>query len=573
MQLHKVTLLIAFTSGGLLGWLANAATSSSESVALRSQTALPSTMSEPALSNSPQSLQRLRALLQQALAAQAGNPPNRAGEAYVNELIETLAQQAPMETARLIIGAALKETKQFTLLRLTARVWYENAGVDTLSLLTQAPTSTDLEPFFHPLFAWVANQQPLEALPHILALPSSPLRENLFVNIAYGVDVQDVDAIIKIIDDLPVDERGRVANIAGHALAHKAPERALLWADTLPDTQAAEIRARALRLIAGTDPLRAINLVESTSVKHGGDVIRNALAVLSSTDPLQAIAEYERLTDPRRKRQALSGLINGWGTNDPIAAANWLASLDTKSQEDLMTALGRQWAQNEPLAAADYVSQLPEHTRLAWLKGIVRTTSPDAPKDNLEWIQRFRDEEYFPQLLTYSLEYLYRRDHSVALDYVMAMDEVSRNIALPGLIRRTARNDAALAAAWIPEISDAGYRKAATETVVDNWIKHDLTGAEQWVNDLPEGDIKDTALASMMIHGGAEENVSLAANIKNRETRLAAYLGSTMPYYCAKISVSFLQQIPLNPEQWRSVETRLRASDVTGEGSFQFSFR
>ncbi|CAE7932381.1 unnamed protein product [Symbiodinium necroappetens] len=464
-----------------------------------------------------------------------------------------------METARQIISSPVIHTKQAAMLNLTARVWYEAAGVETLSLFNQAQTSTDLEPFLQRLFSWVANQQPLAALPHILALPSSPLRERLFVNVAYGVDVKDVDAIIKIIDDLPVDERGRVASIAGEALARKAPERALLWADTLTDAQAARILKTALRLIADTDPLRAINLAKRMSDKHSVDVIRNALAVLSSTDPLEAITQYEQLPDSWWKSRALLGLVNGWGANDPAAAANWLASVDTPpGQENLMTTLGRLWAQSEPLAAADYLSQLPEHTRLAWLKGIVRATSDKAPEDNLEWIQRFRDEKYFPQLLTYSMESLYRQNHSVALGYVMAMDEVNRNIALPGLIRRTASNDAALAATWLPEITDASYRKAATETVVDNWIKHDLTGAEQWINDLPEGDIKDTALASMMIHGGAAENVSLAANIKNRETRLAAYLGSTMPYYCAKISVSFLQQIPLNPEQWRSVETRLR---------------
>ncbi|MEE4281880.1 MAG: hypothetical protein V2I41_08045, partial [Pseudomonadales bacterium] len=123
MQLHKITLLIAFTSGGLLGWLADTAISSSESVALRSQTTLPKTMSEPALSNSPGSLQRLRTLLQQALAAHADHPPNRAGEAYVNDLIETLAQHAPMETARQIISSPVIHTKQAAMLNLTARVW------------------------------------------------------------------------------------------------------------------------------------------------------------------------------------------------------------------------------------------------------------------------------------------------------------------------------------------------------------------------------------------------------------------------------------------------------------------
>lgn len=573
MQLRKVTILIAFISGGLLGWLANTTTTSPERITLRSQTAPQSTTAEAALSVSERSLHRTRTLLQQALTAHTGHPPNRAGEAYVNELIETLAQIAPIETARLIIEAPIKDSARVNMLRLTARIWYENAGVEALSLLTRADTSRDLEPFMHPLFSWIANQEPLRALPHILALPSSKLREALFFNIAHGVDVKDVDAIIQIIDDLPADERARVARLAGDALARKAPELALLWADTLPNVQASGIREAALRTIASTDPLRAINLVKSTSVENGYDVVRNALAVLARTDPLEAIGEYERLTDPARKGQGLSGLISGWSTHDPAAAANWLLLLDTPGKEGLLRMIGRSWAQSEPGAAADYVSQLPAQNRLAWLRGIVRTTADNAPQDNLEWIQRFRDEEFFPGLLANSLQYLYRQDDSEALDYVMAMDDVSRNIALPGLISRTARKDAARAAAWVAEITDVRSRRAATETVVEKWTKQDFRAAEQWINELPEGDIKDTAFAAMIIHGGTEENASLAANIKNRETRLYAYLGSAMPHYCAKISVSFLQQIPLNAEQWRSVETRLRSSDSTAEGSFQFSFR
>lgn len=532
-----------------------------------------STTSETALRVSERSLHRTRTLLQQALTAHTGHPPNRAGEAYVNELIETLAQIAPIETARLIIEAPIKDSARVNMLRLTARIWYENTGVEALSLLTRTDTSGDLEPFMHPLFSWIANQEPLRALPHILALPSSQLREALFVNIAHGVDVKDVDAILQIIDDLPAEERARVASLAGDALARKAPELALLWADTLPNVQAAGIRKTALQSMVDTDPLRAINLVKSTSVENGYDVIRNALAVLSRTDPLQAIGEYERLTDPARKGQGLSGLISGWSAHDPAAAANWLLSLDTPAKEGLLRMIGRSWAQSEPGAAADYVSQLPAHIRSAWLLGIIRTTADNAPQDNLEWIQQFRDEAYFPSLLTYSLEYLYRQSGSEALDYVMAMDDVSRNVALPSLIRRTARKDAARAAAWVSEVTDARSRKAVTETVVEQWTKQDRPAAEQWIDELPEGDIKDTALAAMIIHGGTEENASLAANIKNRETRLYAYLGNAMPHYCAKISVSFLQQIPLNPEQWRSVETRLRSSDSTGEGNFQFGFR
>ena len=142
-------------------------------------------------------------------------------------------------------------------------------------------------------------------------------------------------------------------------------------------------------------------------------------------------ATFAALFDPDRelpadmtRRQAFA-LVEEWGTIDPVAAAEWLAS--TPGALDIMTPrppnilnniLGTGWAQRDPVAAADWVLSLPE--------GPERQNAWQAIQ---EQVTNYSPELAFSAAAS-SVEEEYQRGGSLQTSLAQVRDRIGREAAL-----------------------------------------------------------------------------------------------------------------------------------------------
>jgi hypothetical protein len=153
-----------------------------------------------------------------------------------------------------------------------------------------------------------------------------------------------------------------------------------------------------------------------------------AMRETAFADPEETFAA---LFDPDRelpagmtRRQAFA-LVEEWGTIDPVAAAEWLAT--TPTSLDIMTPrppnllnniLGTGWAQRDPVAAADWVLSLPEGPgrQIAW----------EAMK---EQVSRYSPELAF-SITASSVEDEYQRVYLLQTDLAQVLQKIGREAAL-----------------------------------------------------------------------------------------------------------------------------------------------
>ena len=142
-------------------------------------------------------------------------------------------------------------------------------------------------------------------------------------------------------------------------------------------------------------------------------------------------ATFAALFDPDRElpsgmtRGQAFALVEEWGTIDPVAAAEWLAT--TPASLDIMTPrppnllnsiLGNGWAQRDPLAAAHWVLSLPE--------GPERQNAWQAMQ---EQVTNYSPELAF-SVAASSVEEEYHRGGSLQTNLAQVRDRVGREAAL-----------------------------------------------------------------------------------------------------------------------------------------------
>lgn len=114
-------------------------------------------------------------------------------------------------------------------------------------------------------------------------------------------------------------------------------------------------------------------------------------------------------------------LAQEWGANDPVAAAEWLASDTLTSRLPyvlLNNILGTGWAQRDPVAAADWVLSLPE--------GPGRQNAWQAMQ---EQVTNYSPELAF-SVAASSVEEEYQRGGSLQTSLAQVRDRIGREAAL-----------------------------------------------------------------------------------------------------------------------------------------------
>jgi hypothetical protein len=179
----------------------------------------------------------------------------------------------------------------------------------------------------------------------------------------------------------------------------------------------------------------------------------------------RAAAEWATALPPGANRHfVLETASLAWGDSDPASAAQWARSLRDEAERMLaLTNIAGEAVRNAPLLALDLAQSLPETTR-----------DEIVPRAAAEWAAR---------------------DPAAAADWARQIPTESlRATTLAGIATVWSEQDPAAAAGFaVKELPAGRLQSDAIVSIVQRWAQQSPADAEAWVNQFPEGDLRETA--------------------------------------------------------------------------------
>jgi hypothetical protein len=226
-------------------------------------------------------------------------------------------------------------------------------------------------------------------------------------------------------------------------------------------------------LVAGiseSNLLQAIGFFrKSQPADLAAEISSGLLRRLAAGDPAAAAANAESLPDGAERLRALNDVAVVWSNLDLANATKWV---DTWSNPEERTAgiitLGYEAARTESVTALNLAVDLPPSTdRDALIDHAVAQWAVNQPEQAVGWARQISD--------------LALRDGALA------------RIA----VEWATKDPAAAATVAVTELPAGNLQNDTVVGIVQRWTQLDPDAAGRWVNEFPEGRIKETALKNI----------------------------------------------------------------------------
>jgi hypothetical protein len=157
-----------------------------------------------------------------------------------------------------------------------------------------------------------------------------------------------------------------------------------------------------------------------------------------------------------------------WGDSDPASAVQWAQILRNEAERTLaLTNIASEAVRSAPLLALDLAQSLPETAR-----------NEIVPRAAAEWAAR---------------------DPAAAADWARQIPAESlRATTLAGIATAWSERDPATAANLaVKELPSGRLQSDTIVSIVQRWAQQSPADAEAWVNQFPEGAIRDAATENL----------------------------------------------------------------------------
>jgi hypothetical protein len=248
-------------------------------------------------------------------------------------------------------------------------------------------------------------------------------------------------------------------------------------------------------------------------------------------DPAAALDYARAHLRGDRLAQAMSGVLQVWGRNDPDGAWNWVATNmpnATYHIDNLLDTFGRKDPALAARFAATYAQQHPEskvETYLSALIGVTYSGDYAAAREIADSNSSLTPEEH-GMLVNFVAGQWARYQPQEAAAWVMSLPEGElRNNALIGLGESWSDVDPAQAAEFAVTLPSGPVRQLALRQAVSKWASDDPARASTWILQYDAHEDFDQAVASIATTPDlANTNINLSiawgAAILNDQLRL-----------------------------------------------------
>jgi hypothetical protein len=284
---------------------------------------------------------------------------------------------------------------------------------------------------------------------------------------------------------------GDIFESVGHAWSRTDPAAALAWAQSIADENSRERALRSIYLdVEKLGAEKARSLVDSiTDERARGDAASRVADQLARTGEVsEALAWAQSLSAPEARARAVSQVVHEWAEIDPAAATRFAAGMpEGKNRSDLFAQAFAHWARNEPDEAFAYGQQLPPGKD----RDTATARAIDAMRDNdpqkaLQWFQQIEDPKVAQRAAQGLLGSLVRVDQEAAFRVASDLPPEAQAEAYHGIVRGWAFDYPKEAGNWVNSLPPGQARDTAVKAYVSVIDGMDAGAATQWAYSIQD---------------------------------------------------------------------------------------
>lgn len=234
----------------------------------------------------------------------------------------------------------------------------------------------------------------------------------------------------------------------------------------------------------------------------------------------------------RGRGASTAGVIaTEWARQDSSGAMSWAQSLEGRDQREAMRGIFTQTAQEDPEKAAAMLSSVTDpEAREDAQNSVAREWGKKSWEDATAWIASLPADDQ-GKATAQALRGLSDTDPAAAAANLSSVPEgEERDNVMESIARQWGRDDPSAAAAWVMESGSEEAQKDSIGRVMSSWTQADPVAALTFINDQPEGGVRDNAASSFVMAnqgGEVKGNLTLAETISDERTRSRA-IGMTV---------------------------------------------
>ncbi len=351
-------------------------------------------------------------------------------------IVDTWATQDPQQAFSYVERIADNRIRQ-QLLETVLYRWAETDPQAAYNVLQTLPDTGRTSSISYTVFTFLANENPKQALNIIENIPSARNRVDAYnatIQTWAASDAQAAAAFVAQLDNKQLKQQ--LAPTVIQYLSTQSPDEALAWAREQDPSGQLYLQNTVISQMAAENPERALQIALASQQP----VLRQQLIVtvidnLSYNDPERAAGMIDQLPYADVNTDTINSVVYNWANNNPDAAMAWVNSKSGQIRDDGLISIGSQLASVNPDLAASYLPQLSGPVRESWAQNITYYYSSYDLTEAATWIENFRGEAIYGNLLSSVVGVAASSDVDYALQLAQNMPTLTeRN----GLIRQIA---------------------------------------------------------------------------------------------------------------------------------------
>lgn len=304
-------------------------------------------------------------------------------------------------------------------------------------------------------------------------------------------------ALLAYIDQLgPGDFEAAIAHFRGLGITEsRFGEYAMLltaWAQA--DPMAALTYAKAntrsgfatntiLASWAATDPDAAIRWAEANHTgTEANPYFASIIRTLGATDPAKATSLLTGMERSPERGEALDALLPHIVAQGGDAARTWISNLTDESlRNGSMMRAAEQLAQTDPKATADWLLANPGDATKRTLDNVLGVWASNNQAAALAYFEALPRGEDRSNALRGVISAVASQDAAAAAKMLDRYTGDVTDSAIQSFVWHSFGSDPALALSYIGRLSDQGSQERMYSRTLDNWLNHDATAAQAWL--------------------------------------------------------------------------------------------
>lgn len=393
----------------------------------------------------------------------------------------------------------------------------------TLSVLASLPSGYISPQYYKNIFSNMARRYPEDVAALVANLPPGDMRNNAMQGLAQGWLMINPQAAVQWAVSLRPEDSAVIDDMIQRlASSNSALAASYLQKMTDPVAISSTIQTISLKMATGpkADPASALAWLNqaatgsaynsavaslfsglaspSVQTSVGADgMTRTFYSYYKQNIPL-AISMLANVTDPSAHQAAITSIAKGWAKSDPQAALTWAESLADSSAA--LKSVVTVWASADPASAVAYVKKSPAPENfLSIAPALAQKLATTDPQAALVFGQSLPAGEIQTAALGNALIGLAGSNFTAAWTVVAGLPPgESHDAILANLVTIQAEKNPEQAAVLIATIPDVETQLMATSKLATTWLKLDPRSFTIWLNGLPPGDMRDTAITQLV---------------------------------------------------------------------------